>query len=264
MSEAADKKEIYPQLSDLEKKYSQLQSAYDALFAQYELVRQDRSAPAVKEGRKPAEIKMNNEQLRVLIDTLPDSIYIKDTAARKIVTNKVDLQLMGMPEEESIGKTDIEIFGQEIGGPRFDDDMQVLVSGKAIYNQEEHYTDSNGSSIWLLTSKVPLYDTAGKITGLLGVGRIITKRKKAEEALRASNERFHYVTKATSDAIWDWDILNDHLYWGEGYEKIFGYRIADTVANHIHSFDNIHPDDKKLVFDDIDSLLQGQGYQLGA
>ncbi|MBV9988513.1 MAG: PAS domain S-box protein [Chitinophagaceae bacterium] len=210
-------------------------------------------------ARKMAEIRLKNEhkQLRVLIDTLPDSIYIKDREGRKIVTNNVDLSLMGMTEEEALGKTDLEIFGPEIGGPRLADDLKVISTGDAIYNQEEHFTSVDGDSIWLLTSKVPLYDVEGKVTGLLGVGRIITERKRADEALKASNERFGYVTRATSDAVWDWDILNDHLYWGEGYEKIFGYSLEDTIANHIHSFDNIHPDDKKQVFDGIDELLRG-------
>jgi PAS domain S-box-containing protein len=85
----------------------------------------------------------------------------------------------------------------------------------------------------------------------------ITERKQIEEALRISNERYVYATKATFDAIWDWDIINDHLYWGEGYEKIFGYKISNKIDNHIHSFDNIHPDDRIAVFAGIDELIKG-------
>lgn len=82
-----------------------------------------------------------------------------------------------------------------------------------------------------------------------------SKEQSTEEALRLSNERYLYATKATFDAIWDWDMINDHLYWGEGYEKMFGYSISDR--NHIHSFDNIHPDDKSSVFAGIDKLIAG-------
>lgn len=83
------------------------------------------------------------------------------------------------------------------------------------------------------------------------------KENSTEEALRISNERFLYATKATFDAIWDWDMVNDHLYWGEGYEKIFGYKVSSKVENHIHSFDNIHPDDRPSVFAGIDKLIAG-------
>lgn len=84
-----------------------------------------------------------------------------------------------------------------------------------------------------------------------------SKETSTEEALRLSNERYLYATKATFDAIWDWDIINDHLYWGEGYEKIFGYKMSGLTDNHIHSFDNIHPDDRPSVFEGIDRLIAG-------
>jgi PAS domain S-box-containing protein len=84
-----------------------------------------------------------------------------------------------------------------------------------------------------------------------------TRKETSEEALRLSNERYLYATKATFDAIWDWDIIKDHLYWGEGYEKIFGYKVSSKIENHIHSFDNIHPDDRPSVFAGIDELVAG-------
>lgn len=210
-------------------------------------------------ARKQAEIKLNAEhnQLRILINTLPDSIYIKDVLGRKVITNKVDLSLMGISEHEALDKTDEEIFGDRNGKKRFADDMQVIKHGKAIHNQEEYFVDRNGVETWLLTSKVPIKNEQGEITGLLGVGRIITERKKAEEALRASNERFLYATRATSDAIWDWDIVEDVIYWGDGYEKIFGYTLLEHWLSASSSFENIHPDDRQMVLDGIYELLNG-------
>ncbi len=74
----------------------------------------------------------------------------------------------------------------------------------------------------------------------------------AEEALIKSNERFKYVTKATFDAIWDWDIINNTHYWGDGFEKLFGY--TSTIYN-VENFkweNNIHPNDRERV---VNSLL---------
>ena len=212
--------------------------------------------------RKLAEIKLNTErnQLRTLIDNLPDSIYIKDAFGRKIITNHIDLQLIGAEsEKEVLGKTDLEIFSGDLGLRGYADDMEVIKTGNAIFNREDCFFEKDGEPVWLLTSKVPLRNELGEISGLLGIGRIVTDRKKSEEALKLSNERYVYATKATFDAIWDWDIVNDYLYWGEGYEKIFGYKILDKIENHINSFDNIHPDDRKLVFNGIDKLIEGTG-----
>ena len=212
--------------------------------------------------RKLAEIKLNAErtQLKILIGNLPDSIYIKDVHGRKIITNQVDMHLVGATSESDIlGKTDLEIFSNHLGPKAYADDMEVIKTGKAIYNREERFVDKEGAPVWLLTSKVPLRNETGDINGLLGIGRIITERKKSEEDLRISNERYVYATKATFDAIWDWDIINDYLYWGEGYEKIFGYKNSDKIENHINSFDNIHPDERKQVFEGIDILIVGAG-----
>ena len=209
--------------------------------------------------RKQFEIKVNTERklLRTLIDNLPDSIYVKDRLGRKIITNQVDMDLMHIDnEEDALGKTDLDIFNAELGVKGYADDMKVVKTGEGVYNVEESFIDKSGNTVWLLTTKVPMRDERGEITGILGIGRIITKRKLSEQALKESNERFTYVTQATSDAIWDWDLINNHLYWGDGYEKIFGYKIAS--GNKITSFNNIHPDDRPLVFDNINNLLKGK------
>lgn len=221
---------------------------------------QEQQTPGEYEVLQKAYEKLKHENyfLETLIDNLPDSIYTKDLAGRKTLTNQVDLSIMGYREAgEVLGKTDLEIHANERGRQGYEDDLYVIRSGKSILNREDCYRDANGKLQWLLTSKVPMRNSAGEITGLLGIGRLITERKKMEEALRLSNERFLYATKATFDAIWDWDIENRYLYWGEGYEKIFGYASGDDSVNHIRSFDNIHPEDRERVFESIETVILG-------
>jgi len=68
----------------------------------------------------------------------------------------------------------------------FTDDQAVIHTGKPVVDREEFYRDNNGTEKWLLTSKTPLFDESGAVAGLVGTGRDITERKRAEEALRAS------------------------------------------------------------------------------
>ncbi|MCW3088907.1 MAG: sensor signal transduction histidine kinase, partial [Sediminibacterium sp.] len=72
-----------------------------------------------------------------------------------------------------------------------------------------------------------------------------------QQALLHSNERFEYATKATSDAIWDWDLVTDILYWGGGFENLFGYKVADLPATSHSWSDLIHPDDYENVLSGI-------------
>lgn len=68
-------------------------------------------------------------------------------------------------------------------------------------------------------------------------------RGRHEEALRASEARFRLLSRVTSDAIWDWDLVTDELWWSEGFETLFGYS-RDDVENSIASWTSrVHPDD---------------------
>ncbi|MGZ3776724.1 MAG: PAS domain S-box protein [Mucilaginibacter sp.] len=143
--------------------------------------------------QKQAEEEIQRERilLRTLIDNLPDTIYVKDAEARKIIANKADVACIGRSSEaEVVGKTDVELFPGEIGQRGYDNDMEVL-SGKPQLNKEEFFYDAQGCQRWLSTSKVPVYDKFGKIDRILGIGHDITERKKSEEALRKLNDELN-------------------------------------------------------------------------
>jgi PAS domain S-box-containing protein len=85
------------------------------------------------------------------------------------------------------------------------------------------------------------------------------QRKADEAALHLSEERFRLVARATSDAIWDWNVKTNKLWWGEGYEKLFGYRRADADPSLKSWTDCIHPDDQQRVTAKFEEMLAGSG-----
>jgi PAS domain S-box-containing protein len=145
---------------------------------------------------KVAEEALARERslLRTLIDNLPDCIYAKDAAGRKILANPADLKNLHCDSEaEAIGKTDFDLFPQELAEKFWAADQKVI-QGEPVINREEYVLNDKGEKHWLLTSKLPLRDQGGKIVGLVGIGRDITERKQAEDDLRSSEEKLRQFT----------------------------------------------------------------------
>ncbi len=146
--------------------------------------------------RRQAEVDLRNERLllRTVIDNIPDSIYCKDTAGRKTLANHTELQYSGVTSEtEIMGKTDFDLYPKELAEAFFADDQVVLQTGQPVLNREEFVFDNNGLKKWLLTSKLPMKDEVGNITGIIGIGRDITIRRQALEEIKLKNEELSSI-----------------------------------------------------------------------
>lgn len=193
---------------------------------------------------KLKEKAVNDERrlLRTLIDNLPDVIYVKDRNCKKVVANKADIKNMGLhSEDEVIGKGDFELFPKEIAEKFYKDDQSVLQTGNSMLNREDYLVDPDGKGKWLLTSKVPLFDEEGNISGLVGIGRDITEKKRTEGILR---EREHLLKEAQRVARLGYYNLNILTGVWEGSEllnEILG--IDKTFQTDVKSWLKIvHPD----------------------
>jgi PAS domain S-box-containing protein len=142
--------------------------------------------------RKQSEeiLEQERKMLRILIDNLPDPIYVQDKECRKVIANKADVENIGCEsEEEVLGKTDIELFPGKIGERGYADDKKIIETGKPIFDLEEEFVSAKGLKRWLLTTKIPLLDKDGNVTGLVGIGHDITERKQIMEELISSKEK---------------------------------------------------------------------------
>ena len=86
--------------------------------------------------------------------------------------------------------------------------------------------------------------------------RIITENYRRLEEIKGANERFQYVTKATSDVIWDWDIKTDKMFWANGLYENFGHSVEELSVDSFEWAKFIHPDDSDDVVKSIRARLQ--------
>lgn len=159
--------------------------------------------------RQQWEEKLANERtlLRTLVDHLPVALYLKDTQGRKTLLNPIDQKNVGVAsEEEALGKTDFDFFPPDQAAAFWEDDQKVLRSGEPVLNREERLSRPDGSEVWLLTSKVPLRDTQGRIIGLAGIGLDITELKRARDQLAAERTLMRTLLNTLPLAVYAKDI----------------------------------------------------------
>ena len=140
--------------------------------------------------------------LRALSDNVPDFIFAKDRQSRFIAANIALARYMGVrTTDELLGKTDFDFSPKNLAAAYFEDDQKVIRTGVALCNREEEGVDGQGHKLWLLTSKVPLRDKNGNITGLVGTGRDITNRKLAETEMRKAKEAAEQASRTKSEFL---------------------------------------------------------------
>ena len=108
----------------------------------------------------------------------------------------------------------------------------------------------NGEMITVELSTHKLDDS----NAVLVVAQDITSKINAEAELKKSNERFLLASRATSDAMYDWNIVANEVYWGEGLQTLFGFNSKEVSVSRWKHL--IHPDDQKRVREGVQSALQ--------
>lgn len=144
------------------------------------------STPAAKSELDLDEaLRRERSLLRSIIESLPAHIYAKDRASRFIACNATVAQCMGITPPEAIGKTDFDFYPREMAAGFFADEQALIRSGQPLIEREELVLDqTTGIMRNFSTSKVPFRDDAGNIIGIIGIGRDITERKRADERIR--------------------------------------------------------------------------------
>jgi len=135
--------------------------------------------------------------LRVLIDNLPDLIYVKDANGRFLLANAAVSRIMGAKApRDLLGKNDFDFHAKELATRYHQDEQTIIRSGKALLAREEECRDPAGNLMHLQTTKIPLRDAAGVVTGLVGIGRDVTERVAESRALDAAVQESRDVIQA--------------------------------------------------------------------
>ncbi len=133
----------------------------------------------IAERRQAQQAAQQSEQLfRAIFDSARDAVFVKNRSLQYTLVNPQMKALVDLPSSSILGKTDEEVFGKEAGGHLRAVDSRVL---EGEYIEEEHSRSVRGAYLTFHDVRVPLKTEAGEITGICGISRNITERKKASQ-----------------------------------------------------------------------------------
>jgi PAS domain S-box-containing protein len=130
------------------------------------------------------ELSYERDLLRSLLNYSSDPIYFKDAQSRFLMASKVQAGYFGLADAEAlVGKSDFDFFTEEHARPAYNDEQEIIRTGKPLIGKMERETYKDGRTAWVLTSKMPLRNPAGQIIGTFGISKDITGIKQAEAKL---------------------------------------------------------------------------------
>ncbi len=150
--------------------------------------------------------------MNALKENIPDTIYFKDRQGRFLHLSKAYVKSFNLVRtREVVGMTDFDFFTEEHAQASFEDEQRIIRTGEPVIDKEEKETWSDRPDTWVVTTKMPLRDKQGAIVGTFGISRDITARKRSEEALRKSEERYRMLFNSINDAAFVHGITSDGL-----------------------------------------------------
>ncbi len=125
-----------------------------------------------------------------------------------------------------------------------------------FYISEYRILCKDGTYKWILDRGQALWDEEGHVVRMAGSHSDITERKLSEEKLRQSEERFQFLARATTDVVWDWDLLKNNVWWNNNVQTLFGY-LPGEIGNSANGwYEKIHPNDRQRIFDNVHAAVE--------
>ncbi|WP_050984954.1 PAS domain S-box protein [Thiorhodospira sibirica] len=211
-----------------------------------------------------ASLRESEERLGILLQTIPDPVWLKDSEGHYLFGNRRLEELFGLPATEIIGKTDYDFVDHASAEEFRAHDQSAMASGRPYVKEERVVFAHDGYEAMFQTIKTPVYDEQGQILGVLGIARDITQLKHVEQelaqhrahlqalveertrALTEERQRLANILEGTRAGTWEWNVQTGQTRCNERWAEIVGYRLAELTPVDFNTWLRfVHPEDWK-------------------
>lgn len=188
--------------------------------------------------------------LDLIMKRFPYSIFFKDRQSRFIKISNLCAEKFGLSHpDEAIGKTDFDFFDDSHAVEAFEDEQQIIKTGKPILGKLEKEITSglNPTTMWASSTKLPLYDSDRKIIGTFGITKDITDKMKADEALKESENKYRSIFENIHDVYYRTNRQGIVTEISPSIETYSGYTRDEVIGNPVSNFYYYQSDREKLI-----------------
>jgi PAS domain S-box-containing protein len=204
-------------------------------------------------------LRRSEAEFRTLFELAAAGVAQADTNGRFTRANRKFCEMLGYSESELLQRTVPGVTHPEDRAENERRFQQVLAGAESEFTFEKRYLHKDGQPVWVEAAVALVRDREAKPSHWVAVVLDITARKRTEEALRESEQRFEIAARATSDAVWDWDLATDGMWWNEGVQTLFGFQAAEVGGDARWWYDQIHPADRDAVVGGVHAVIRSTG-----
>ena len=186
---------------------------------------------------KKSEEKFKNLsfELEKILDTIPGSIFYKDTQNNYIRVNKYIAEAHNSSKADLEGKSIFDLYTKEQAQAYWDDDLEVIRNRKPRLNIEEEWETKDGLK-WVNTSKIPYIDENEEIKGIIGISMDITEKKIAEQKLKESEAKYRGILENIKEGYFEVDLRGNFTFINNSTINLHGYSKGELLGTNYKKF----------------------------
>jgi PAS domain S-box-containing protein len=234
-------------LEDIERLMLLARQAMSLVLLQHALREQARGAEA---------LRRSEEHYRRMFQNNPQPMWVYDQDTLQfLAVNEAALRFYGFTRGEFLAKSLADLWPDEDVPLQLGDLRARPADQRSVHPARHRRQDG---TIMIVETILHHFVFNGR-PACMGLVNDITKRLRAEERLRSSEERFKLVARATSDAIWDWNPETGQVWWSDTFYALFGYEAVEIQPDMRWREERLHPEDAHRVTEGLAQALAGTG-----